>query len=121
MPMNRKLRKPGRAGIAGAGAGPGGGGGVKPQRTPVTATEEKTSLDRPWNVVVWNDPITLMSYVVYVFQKLFGYNSGKATRLMLEVHHQGRSIVTTADRERAEHYVSLLHGFGLQATLERTL
>ena len=83
-------------------------------------TSSETSIDRPWNVVVWNDPITLMSYVVYVFQKLFGYHREKATKLMLEVHHQGRSVVATVDRERAEYYVSRLHGFGLQATLEQT-
>jgi len=83
-------------------------------------TDTETSIDRPWNVVVWNDPITLMSYVVYVFQKLFGFTREKATRLMLEVHHQGRSVVATVDREKGEYYVSRLHGFGLQATLEQT-
>ena len=70
--------------------------------------------------MVWNDPITLMSYVVFVFQKLFGYNREKATRLMLEVHHQGRSVVATVDREKGEYYVSRLHGFGLLATIEQT-
>ena len=85
---------------------------------PETGTD--TSLAKPWNVVVWNDPITLMSYVVYIFQKLFGFGREKATQLMLEVHHEGRSIVATVDREKAEYYVSRLHGHGLQATLERT-
>ncbi len=94
--------------------------GTSPERTLEPEVESNTSIDRPWNVIVWNDPITLMSYVVYVFQKLFGYTQEKATRLMLEVHHQGRSVVTTVDRERGEHYVSRLHGFGLQATLEQT-
>ena len=95
-------------------------GAPGPSRVLEPDTDTKVSIDRPWNVVVWNDPITLMSYVVYVFQKLFGYNREKATQLMLEVHHQGRSIVATVDRERAEYYVSRLHGFGLQATLEQT-
>ena len=94
--------------------------GPAPAKTIEPDTESRTSVDRPWNVVVWNDPITLMSYVVYVFQKLFGYTREKATQLMLEVHHQGRSIVATVDRERAEYYVSRLHGFGLQASLEQT-
>ena len=94
--------------------------GKEPLRVLEPDTEEETSLDRPWNVVVWNDPITLMSYVVYVFQKLFGYTREKATRLMLEVHHQGRSVVATLDREKGEYYVSRLHGFGLQATIEQT-
>ena len=94
--------------------------GVSPARTLEPETEEKSKVDRPWNVVVWNDPITLMSYVVFVLQKLFGYNREKATRLMLEVHHQGRSVVATVDREKGEYYVSRLHGFGLQATIEQT-
>lgn len=83
-------------------------------------TTTSTSLDRPWNVIVWNDPITLMDYVVYVFRKLFGYSEERATQLMLEVHQRGRSVVTTVDREKAEYYVSRLHGFGLQASLEQT-
>ena len=85
---------------------------------PVTDTD--ASVDRPWNVIVWNDPITLMSYVVYVFRKLFGYPEEKATKLMLEVHESGRSVVATVDREKAEYYVSRLHGFGLQASMEQT-
>ncbi len=95
-------------------------GGISPARTLEPETEGETSIDRPWNVVVWNDPITLMSYVVYVFQKLFGYTREKATRLMMEVHHQGRSVVATVGREKGEYFVSRLHGFGLQATLEQT-
>ncbi len=104
------------------GGGPGAGTGTRPSpvRTLEPETEERTSIDRPWNVVVWNDPITLMSYVVFVFQKLFGYTREKATKLMLEVHHQGRSVVATVDREKGEYYVSRLHGFGLQATIEQT-
>ena len=94
--------------------------GTNPARVVEPDTETRTSTDRPWNVIVWNDPITLMSYVVYVFQKLFGFNREKATQLMLEVHHQGRSIVATVDREKAEYYVGRLHGFGLLASLERT-
>jgi ATP-dependent Clp protease adaptor protein ClpS len=96
------------------------GGGASPSRVLEPETGSETRLDRPWNVVVWNDPITLMSYVVYVFQRLFGYNREKATTLMLQVHQEGRSIVATVDHERGEFYVSRLHGFGLQATLERT-
>jgi ATP-dependent Clp protease adaptor protein ClpS len=70
--------------------------------------------------VVWDDPVNLMSYVVYVFQKLFGFSTEIATRHMLEVHHEGRSVVASADRERAEFYVARLHAYGLQATLERS-
>ena len=61
---------------------------------------EDTRPDRPWVVIVWNDPINLMSYVTYVFQKLFGYSREKATKLMLDVHHKGRAIVSSGARER---------------------
>lgn len=74
---------------------------------------------RPWNVIVWDDPINLMSYVVYVLQKLFGLSAEVAQTRMMEVHNEGRSIVATEERDRAEHHVGRLHVYGLQATLER--
>lgn len=80
---------------------------------------ERTVPDRPWLVVVWNDPINLMSYVTYVFQKLFGYSFATAERLMLEVHHRGRAVVASGPRERAELDVARLHRHGLWATMER--
>lgn len=83
-----------------------------------TATEEE--LDLPWNVVVHNDPVNLMTYVTQVFQKVFGHTRERAERHMLEVHRHGRSIVWTGARERAELYVEQLHGWLLLATLERT-
>ena len=87
---------------------------------PVPDTETTPLLGFPWSVIVWDDPVNLMSYVVYVFQKLFGFNLQKATKHMLEVHEQGKSMVATADRERAEFYVTRLHAYGLQATMERS-
>lgn len=75
--------------------------------------------DRPWIVIVWNDPINLMSYVTYVFQKLFGYSHEKATKLMLQVHHEGRAIVSSGTRERAEMDCFRLHAHGLWATMEQ--
>ncbi len=75
--------------------------------------------DRPWQVVVWNDPVTLMSYVVLVFRRLFGYDLQTATRLMLQVHNEGRAVVASEPRERAEIAVAQLHAHGLQATLAR--
>jgi ATP-dependent Clp protease adaptor protein ClpS len=75
-------------------------------------------LDRPWIVIVWNDPINLMSYVTFVFQKLFGYSLEKATALMLDVHHKGRAIVSSGTRERAELDVFRLHEHGLWATMQ---
>jgi ATP-dependent Clp protease adaptor protein ClpS len=86
---------------------------------PSVETETEASPERLWNVIVWNDPINLMSYVTFVFQKLFGYSLELATRLMLEVHHEGRSIVASVVREKAEYYVGRLHQYGLQATLEK--
>ena len=84
-----------------------------------TAVEEHTDPDRPWVVIVWNDPINLMSYVTFVFQKLFGYSLEKATRLMLDVHEKGRATVSSGTRERAELDVFRLHEHGLWATMEQ--
>jgi ATP-dependent Clp protease adaptor protein ClpS len=75
--------------------------------------------DRPWIVIVWNDPINLMSYVTLVFQKLFGYSRAKAEELMLQVHYEGRAIVSSGTREKAEYDVSRLHAHGLWATLRQ--
>ena len=86
---------------------------------PEVVESTETELDRLWNVIVWNDPINHMSYVTFVLQKLFGYSVEVATRLMLEVHNDGRSLVTTVEREKAEYYVGRLHGYGLQATMEK--
>ena len=83
------------------------------------AKRDKTVREFGWNVVVWNDPITLMSYVVLVFRRLFGYDHETATKLMLQVHHEGRAVVATQPREQAEVSVARLHAFGLQATLAR--
>jgi ATP-dependent Clp protease adaptor protein ClpS len=81
--------------------------------------DEVVVTDRPWLVIVWNDPVNLMTYVVYVFQKLFGYSREKATKLMLEVHHDGKSVVSHGTREKAEVDVARLHAHGLWATMER--
>jgi len=83
-----------------------------------THGEEVASEDRPWQTVVWNDPVNLMSYVTYVFQKLFGYSRDKATRLMLDVHHKGRAIVSSGSKEQMEADVARLHAAGLWATMQ---
>src|SRR3982751_2903195 len=83
------------------------------------STESEEALDIPWQVVVHNDPINLMTYVTMVFQRVFGYPREKAERHMLEVHHQGRSILWSGMRERAELYVQQLHGYLLLATMEK--
>ena len=83
------------------------------------ADSEHEEHDRPWIVVVWNDPINLMSYVTLVFQKLFGYSRHKAEKLMLDVHQKGKAIVSHGNRERAEFDVSRLHAHGLWATMQK--
>jgi ATP-dependent Clp protease adaptor protein ClpS len=83
------------------------------------AGDEATEADRPWLVIVWNDPINLMSYVTFVFQKLFGYSHQRATKLMLDVHHKGKAVVSSGSRERAEADTFRLHAHGLWATMEK--
>ena len=80
---------------------------------------ELTKADIPWIVIVWNDPINLMSYVVWVFQKLFSYSLDKATSLMLDVHHKGKAVVSNGSREKAEADVFRLHAHGLWATMTK--
>ena len=92
---------------------------IAPERTDAPEVEDRPDHDRGWDVVVWNDPVNLMSYVVLVFRRVFGYSEAKATRLMLEVHHEGRSIVNTAPREKAEIDCYTLHRYALWATIER--
>jgi ATP-dependent Clp protease adaptor protein ClpS len=83
-------------------------------------TDTSESVDLPWNVVVHNDPVNLMSYVTMVFQRIFGFSKSKAEKHMLEVHHKGRSIVWSGLREPAEAYVQQLHSYLLLATIERS-
>lgn len=85
-----------------------------------TETRTRVELDTPWNVVVWDDPVNLMTYVVYVLQKVFGYNKSLSQKLMLEVHNDGKSLVATEEREQAELHVHQLHTYGLQATLRKS-
>lgn len=96
-------------------SGPGTSTGVAEE----TRTDERTSLARPWKVIVHDDPITLMVYVTRVFRKVFGYSEEKARELMMEVHTKGRSIVWTGAREQAEMYVQKLHAHQLLATMEQ--
>ena len=76
-----------------------------PIETIEPAVEESSEVkhDQPWIVIVWNDPINLMSYVSFVLQKLFGYSKEKADKLMLEVHHQGRAVVSAGPSGMAIH------------------
>lgn len=91
--------------------------------TPLEVKEPEHDLvhssDRPWSLIVWNDPVNLMSYVVYVFRTYFGYDETKARTLMLEVHHDGRSAVASGSREEMERHAQAMHEYGLWATLEK--
>ena len=95
-------------------------GATRTEQRPGAASDEVATVDRPWLVIVWNDPVNLMSYVTYVFQKLFGFSLEKATRLMLDVHEKGRAVVASGARERAELDVARLHRHGLWATMEQS-
>jgi len=94
--------------------------GLMPQPAVLDRPEvdDVTAEDRPWVVIVWNDPINLMSYVTFVLQKLFGYDLDKATALMLDVHEKGKAVVASGTREQSEMHVFRLHEHGLWATLE---
>lgn len=85
----------------------------------VIDVEDSTTTAYSWNVIVWDDPVNLMVFVVYVFQKLFGYDKPKATKLMLEVHNNGKSIVASGPREKSEMDCFRLHRYGLWATMEK--
>jgi ATP-dependent Clp protease adaptor protein ClpS len=80
-------------------------------------TSQDARLDSPWITIVWNDPVNLMSYVTYVFQKVFGYPKAKAHKLMLDVHHKGKAVVSSGAREAMERDAETLHGYGLWATV----
>jgi ATP-dependent Clp protease adaptor protein ClpS len=90
-----------------------------PVRQQEPRTEEHERTDRPWDVIVWDDPVNLMSYVVFVFRRVFGYPEPVARKLMLEVHRTGKALVASEPREQAEMYVQQLHGYGLHATMQR--
>ena len=90
---------------------------VSPAEVQSTETGAETERDLPWVTIVWNDPVNLMSYVTYVFQTVFGYAKPKAEKLMLDVHHKGRAVVSSGARESMERDAETLHGFGLWATV----
>ena len=82
-------------------------------------TETEVSPDLPWITLVWNDPVNLMTYVAFVFQDYFGYAREKAESLMLQVHNEGRAVVSNGSREEMERDVAAMHGYGLWATLQQ--
>ena len=82
--------------------------------------QEAGSVDNPWVTIVWDDPVNLMSYVVFVFQKLFGYSKEKANDLMMQVHNEGKAVVSSGSRDEMERDVARLHAAGLWATMQRS-
>ena len=96
-----------------------GSPGTAPAEVDRPSGDEVAAPDRPWIVIVWNDPINLMTYVTFVFQKLFGYSHDKATKLMLDVHHKGKAVVSNGTREKAEFDTYRLHAYGLWATMQK--
>ena len=90
-----------------------------PVETEQPETGDLTVADRPWVTIVWNDPVNLMSYVTYVFQSYFHYSRKKAEKLMLEVHQDGKSVVSNGSREEMERDVQAMHEYGLWATTEK--
>lgn len=94
-------------------------GSAAPVVDPDLDEQTQSDPDRPWDVIVWDDPVNLMTYVVFVLRRIFGYPEPVARRLMLEVHRKGKALVATEPREQAEFYVQQLHGYGLQATMQR--
>ena len=83
------------------------------------ALKELFNSDRPWVTIVWDDPVNLMTYVTYVLMELFGFSREKAHELMMQVHTQGKAVVSTGSREEMEHDVARLHEYGLWATVQR--
>ena len=89
-----------------------------PETIEITKEKIEEAFDKSWNVIVWNDPVNLMSYVVFVFMRVLGFTKEKATKHMLEVHNLGKSVVATETREKAELYHQQIQSHGLQVTLE---
>jgi ATP-dependent Clp protease adaptor protein ClpS len=83
------------------------------------ASEEAVAPDAPWVTIVWNDPVNLMSYVTYVFQTYFGYDTAKAEQLMMDVHEKGRAVVSNGSREEMERDTEAMHEYGLWATFSK--
>ena len=90
------------------------------QETTVIETRPEAELDLPWNVIIYNDPVNLMGFVTMIIRRILGYSEEKAAQLMLEVHHLGRSVVWTGEREKAELYVQQLQSFQLLAAMQKS-
>ena len=93
--------------------------GTREERSADPTSKEQEATDSPWVTLVWDDPVNLMSYVTYIFQKLFGYSEPHATKLMMQVHEEGKAVVSAGSRESMEVDVTKLHAAGLWATMQQ--
>jgi ATP-dependent Clp protease adaptor protein ClpS len=91
---------------------------VEVEAVPVADIEGSENLAPPWKVLIFDDPVNLMSFVTLMIRRIFGYSESKATELMLQVHHKGRAIVWTGEREKAELFVQQLQSCQLLAAME---
>ena len=94
--------------------------GTREERSVEAAPREDAATESPWVTIVWDDPVNLMSYVTHVFTTYFGYPEPKAGRLMLQVHNEGKAVVSSGTREQMESDVDAMHSYGLWATLEKS-
>ena len=85
----------------------------------LSSPEIRESTEKAWRLIVWNDPVNLMSYVSYVFRSHFGFTAEKAEKLMMQVHHDGFSVILNGSREKIEGHVQAMHGYGLNATMSQ--
>lgn len=97
----------------GVGVVPAGGTAVAERPFEVTVPQT------PWVTIVWDDPVNLMSYVTHVFVTYFGYSKTKAHKLMMQVHTEGKSVVSSGSREEMERDVAAMQEYGLWATLDK--
>ncbi|GAB3134847.1 ATP-dependent Clp protease adapter ClpS [Tsukamurella serpentis] len=95
------------------------GAGALPGSSAVLERKSEEAIDKPWVTIVWDDPVNLMSYVTFVLRKIFGFSTAKAKELMMQVHTEGKAVVSTGDRDKVEGDVRKLHAAGLWATMQR--
>ena len=92
---------------------------TRPGTSGVLEVSEQQVTDAPWVTIVWDDPVNLMTYVTYILQKLFGYSEPHATKLMLQVHNEGKAVVSAGSQDAMEVDVAKLHAAGLWATMQQ--
>ena len=93
--------------------------GIAPVELDEPISDVDIAPDKPWVTIVWNDPINLMSYVTHVFMTYFHYSKEQAQKLMWDVHHEGRAVVSAGTREEMERDVTAMHSYGLWATMQK--